>query len=176
MQNYNQTNSISCTGCDFRSIPSHTAEHFGHTKCSFHRECTGRASWEPNYCSHCTLAIKSWEDMEPKTRFAAMGKFAYMLESVKNKINKNDPTRGWDHTPTMDFKFRRFHFNNTELVQQPPQVPAQQSPDEVQSPDSPTDQDCLLIEPEQDSFDESESESDASDLRESVQGVHSMRC
>ena len=123
--------------------------------------------------------------MEPKSRFAAMGKFAYMLTSVKNKINKNDLTRDWDHTPKMDFIFRRHHFNDTGSTQQPTQeqvqpspdeaqAPIQPSPDEAKTPDSSYDQDCQLLEPEQYSIDESYSDSDASDLKESIQGVNSI--
>ena len=163
-----------CDGCTFRSIPKNTAEHFGHTKCSFHRECTGNTFWEPQFCTHCTNAEHSWEQMDTNTRFATMGKFSRMLEATKGKINNSDPNRMWDHTPIMDFKFRRFHFNNVDQDQQNHNVPTQQAPDQVQSPNSPPDQDCLLIDPEQESFDESEDDSDASDLRESIEGVHSI--
>ena len=115
--------------------------------------------------------------MDPNSRFAAMGAYAAMLETSKAKINRADPTRKWNHTPIMDFKYRRYHFNNVEQVQQAPIVQQNvhtQSPTPVHSTNSPDDDDCLLIEPEQDSFDESESDSDASDLRESIEGVHSL--
>ena len=116
--------------------------------------------------------------MEPKRRFAAMGAYAAMLETCKAKINRADPNRKWTHTPIMDFKYRRYHFNNVEQVQQEPSVQQTvhtQSPIPVNSTNSQDDDDdCLLIEPEQDSFDESESDSDKSDLRDSVEGVHSL--
>ena len=118
--------------------------------------------------------------MNANTRFAAMGLYAGMLQTSKVKINRACPGRNWDYVPIWEFKFRRYHFNTAEQVQQPPVVQPPvvqnvpiQSPILVQEEDSPDD-DCLLIEPEQNSFDESDYESDSSDLREATEGVHSL--
>ena len=88
----NQVSSIGCDGCAMRSILINTAKHFGHTKCSFHRECTGRIYWEPERCNHCIETERSWESMDANTRFAAMGKYDSMLETTRVNINNADPT------------------------------------------------------------------------------------
>merc|ERR1712082_488969 len=98
-------NNMGCNGCAMRSIPINTAKHFGHTKCSFHRECTGNIYWEPENCNHCIETERSWESMDANTRFAAMGMYAGMLQTTKVKINRAFPNRNWDHIPIMDFKF-----------------------------------------------------------------------
>ena len=165
---------LNCDGCAMRSIPSNSAAHFGHTRCSFHRKCTGDTYWEPQKCTHCTNTERSWEQMDHNSRFASMGLFARMLEASKDKINKADTNMMWDHTPIMDFKFRKLHFNNFDQDHQNPNLPAQQVPAGDQSPASPQYEDLLLIDHEHNSFDESESDSDASDLKESIEEVHSI--
>ena len=105
-----------------------------------------------------------------------MGKFSSMLDKTKSKINNAHPERQWDHTPILEFKFRRFHFSHVEQNEQASSVQTQQIPnhEQIQSPNSPVDQDCLVIEPEHNSFDQSDDESDTSDLTESIARVNSL--
>ena len=107
--------------------------------------------------------------MEPSIRYAKMGAYAAMLEFSKRKINNAYPNRNWDHVPIMNFKFGRHQFNK---VEEPQQDTNEQQTVHTQSPllDNNTDSqeydddDCLIIEPGQDSFYESESDSSDDDL------------
>ena len=101
-----QEENPNCVGCKFRSIPVNAADHFGHTKCSFHRECTGYTYWQPQFCTHCVNAEQAMDQQEPTMRFATMGKFSSMLEKQKAKINNVQPERQWDFKPILDYKFR----------------------------------------------------------------------
>ena len=79
-----------------------------------------------------------------------MGKFSSMLEKQKGKINNAQPEKQWDYTPIHEFKFKRFHFSHVEQNEQLPNDPTQQihNQEQVQTPNSPFDPDCLVIEPE----------------------------
>ena len=117
--------------------------------------------------------------MVPSTRFAQMGKFAKMLEHTKKKINSNFPNRHWDYIPIMNFKFNRHAFNKTE---EPTQGTNEQQTVHAQSPvrsntsnsQEYDDDDCLIIEPEENSFVESGSEDSDDDLQSSVAQVDSI--
>ena len=167
-----------CDGCAMRSIPINTDKHFGHSKCTFHRECTGRAYWEPDSCAICLANDRRWATMEPSSRYAKMGAYAAMLETSKRKINNVYPNRNWDHVPIMNFKFGRHQYNK---VEEPQQDTNEQQTVHTQSPllDNNTDSqeydddDCLIIEPGQDSFYESKSDSSDDDLQSSVAQVNS---
>ena len=69
-----------------------------------------------------------------------------------------------------------FHFSYVEQNDQAPNDPTQQIPnhEQIQSPNSPFDPDCLVIEPEHNSFDQSDDESDTSDLTASIARVNSL--
>ena len=103
-----------CDGCAMRSIPINTDKHFGHTKCTFHRECTGRAYWEPDACAICLANDRKWATLDPISRYSAMGSYAAMLETIKAKINYTYPNRHWDHVPIMNHKFARHKFNTVK--------------------------------------------------------------
>ena len=94
-----------CGGCKFRSIPVHSADHFGHTKCSIHREYTGYTFWQPHMCTHCTQVEWAMDQQEPNMRLAAIGRFVSMLKKQKDKINLAQPDRQWDCRPILEFKF-----------------------------------------------------------------------
>ena len=167
-----------CDGCAMRSIPVNTEKHFGHTKCTFHRECTGRAYWEPDACAICLGNDRLWGTVDPSIRYAKMEAYAAMLETCKKKINHAYPNRNWDYVPIMNFKFGRHQFNKVEKPQQDSnaqQTVHTQSPllDNKSDSQEYNDDDFLIIEPGQDSFYESESDSSDDDLQSSVAQVNS---
>ena len=164
-----------CDGCAMRRIPINTDKHFGHTKCTFHRECTGRAYWEPDACGICLANDRKWATMDPINRYSAMGGYAAMLEASKAKINNAYPMRNWDHVPIMNHQFARHKFN---MVKDSPLNTSvhTESPLQGNSSDSheDDDDDCLIIEPEQNAFNESGSNDSADDLRSSIAHVNSL--
>ena len=171
---------LECDGCAMRCIPLNTDKHFGHSRCTFHRPCTGRIFWEPDACEVCLNVDKTWSKMEPTVRYAQMGLFMGMLEFSKKKINKRYPDRHWDYIPIMNHKWRRHNFN---IAEEPIKVdtdeqktvhPQSHLSDNNIERQECVDDDVLIIESGQESFDESEYESDADDLRSSVAQVNSF--
>ena len=171
---------LECDGCAMRCIPLNTDKHFGHSRCTFHRACTGRVFWEPDACEVCLAIDKNWSKMEPTIRYAQMGAFKGMLEFSKKKINNRYPDRHWDYIPIMNHKWRRHNFN---IAEEPIKVDTDEqktvhpqshlSVNKVERQES-VDDDVLIIESGQESFDESEYESDDDDLRSTVAQVDSL--
>ena len=163
-----------CGTCRFRSIPVHSADDFGHTKCSIHRECTGYTFWQPHMCTHCTQAERAMDQQDPNTRLAAIGKFVSMLKKQKDKINLAQPDRQWDYRPILEFRFKKYHYSHIEQNEQT--APIHENPDneQVQSTTSPYDPDCLVIDTELNSYEKSEDDSDADDITASIAEVNSL--
>ena len=171
---------LECDGCAMRCIPINTDKHFGHSKCTFHRDCTGRVFWEPDSCGICLANDRNWANMEPTIRYAKMGLYKAMLEFSKRKINNRYPDRHWDYVPIMNYKWGRHNFNITEepikvdTNQQHTVQPQPHLPDNKKERQEYADDDILIIESGQESFDESGSESSDDDLRSTVARVDSF--
>ena len=171
---------LECDGCAMRCIPLNTDKHFGHSRCTFHRPCTGRVFWEPDACEVCINVDKTWSKMEPTVRYAQMGLFQGMLEYSKNKINKTFPDRHWDYIPIVNHKWRKHNFN---FVEEPERVETHEqqaahhssalSVNKIERQES-ADDDVLIIESDQESFSDSEYESDDDDLQPAVAQVNSL--
>ena len=171
---------LECDGCAMRCIPLNTDKHFGHSRCTFHRPCTGRVFWEPDACEVCINVDKTWSKMEPTVRYAQMGLFMGMLEFSKKKINKRYPDRHWDYIPIVNHKWRKHNFN---FVEEPKRVDTDEqqtahhsshvSVNKTERQES-ADDDVLIIESEQESFSGSEYESDDDDLQPAVAQVNSI--